>query len=311
MTRKVILVTDPGIDGAFAIALALFDPQLDVLALAASAGNVSAEQATRNVHALLAQFDPPKWPRVGDALPVVYDVDATALHGANGLGGVELQCADLHHPHPADKVLVDEVRLYQGEVTVIVLAPATVLARAIDRDPELPRLVKQIVLLGGSVAEPGNAGPVSEFHFYCDPAATRQVLRSGAPITLIPLDIMRKALFSPKEILGLPCGETPVCQLLRKMAPFGIAASEQRYGIEGFHLKDVLGVCAVAVPQAFTYQRRTVDVETRGELTRGMSVFDLRPQRGQANVDLATDVDMKLVRGYVDTVFRAIDRAAG
>ena len=64
MIRKVILVADPGIDGAFAIALALFDPNLDVLGLAATAGNVKAEQATKNVQTLIEQFDPPRWPRL-------------------------------------------------------------------------------------------------------------------------------------------------------------------------------------------------------------------------------------------------------
>ena len=74
MTRKLVIVADPGIDGAFAIALALHDPQLDVLGLAATAGNVTGEQATKNVHILVEQLDPPRWPRLGTALPVEYEV---------------------------------------------------------------------------------------------------------------------------------------------------------------------------------------------------------------------------------------------
>src|SRR5262245_30658198 len=76
MARKVILVGDPGIDGAFAVALALRDPELDLIGVAATAGNVSAEQATRNVHILIEQLDPPRWPRLGAALSVDYDIDA-------------------------------------------------------------------------------------------------------------------------------------------------------------------------------------------------------------------------------------------
>src|SRR5438309_3754510 len=112
MARKVILIADPGIDGAFAIALALHDPDLNVVGLAATAGNVPAEQATRNVHILVEQLDPARWPRLGAALPVEYDVDARALHGANGLGGVDFPCAQLHHPHASDKLLCDLVRMY-------------------------------------------------------------------------------------------------------------------------------------------------------------------------------------------------------
>ncbi len=128
MPRKVILVSDPGIDGAFAGALALSAGELEVVGLAATAGNVSAEQATRNVHILVEQLDPPRWPRLGAALPIEYDVDARTLHGPNGLGGVDFPCAQLHHPHPGDKLLTDLVRLYPKEVVLLLLGPATVFA---------------------------------------------------------------------------------------------------------------------------------------------------------------------------------------
>src|SRR3954453_20392758 len=146
MARKIILVADPGIDGAFAVALALRDPDLDVLGLAATAGNVPAEQATRNVPTLVDQIDPPRWPRLGAALPVEYEYDATRLHGPNGLGGVDFPCAQLHHPHPADKLLSDLARQHPKEVTVVLLGPATAFARATDRDPELPGLIERLVV---------------------------------------------------------------------------------------------------------------------------------------------------------------------
>src|SRR5262245_15563850 len=111
MARKVILVTDPGIDGAFAAALAFHEPELDVIGLVASAGNVKAEQATRNVQVLVEQMDPARWPRLGAALPVQYEIDGMALHGPNGLGGVDFPCARLHHEHSGDKVIGDLLRL--------------------------------------------------------------------------------------------------------------------------------------------------------------------------------------------------------
>src|SRR5205085_9840892 len=96
MAHKVIVVADPGIDGAFALALALQDPSLEVLGVAATAGNVDAEQATQNVHIIVGQVDPPRWPRLGAALPVEYETDGKRLHGPNGLGGVSFPCAQLH-----------------------------------------------------------------------------------------------------------------------------------------------------------------------------------------------------------------------
>ncbi len=305
MAQKVILIADPGIDGAFAVALALNDPELEVLALLATAGNVSAEQATKNVHILVEQIDPRRWPRLGAALPVEYDMDGTRLHGPNGLGGVSFPCAELHHPHPSDRLLVDLVRQHPKQVTVICMGPLTVMAGAIDRDPELPALIHRLVCMGGTLNEPGNAGPVSEFHFACDPMAARQVLRCGASVTMVPLDVTRKVLFSPTDLLELPCAESRTCRFLRQIVPYGIMATSNLYGLEGFHLKDVLGILAVTVPAALGTRLHAVDVETRGELTRGMSVVDLRTgNKATPNVDVAVGVDGAAVRAYIDRILR-------
>jgi len=301
MARKVIVVADPGIDGAFAISLALNDPGLDVLCLAATAGNVPAEQATQNVHILVEQLDPPRWPRFGAALSVDYETDGRQLHGPGGLGGLSFPCAELHHLHPSDKLIADLVRQHPKEVTVIALGPLTTLARALDRDPDLPSLVHRIICMGGAWHEPGNASPVAEFHFYCDPAAARQVVRCGAPLTLIPLDVSRKLVFSPTDLLELPGSDSRASRFLRQIVPYGIGATSNLYGVEGFHLKDVLGVIAVAVPEALSTKHMVVDVETHGELTRGMSVVDARPdQRAKPNVELAVGVNMDAVRQYMN-----------
>jgi inosine-uridine nucleoside N-ribohydrolase len=232
-------------------------------------------------------------------------MDGMRLHGPGGLGGVSFQCLELHHTHPSDKLLVEMVRQHPKEVTVVCLGPLTVLARALDRDPELASVVERLVCLGGAVSEPGNAGPVTEFHFACDPLAARQVLRCGAHITVIPLDVMRKVLYSPSELLDLPAPESRTSRFLRQIVPFGIGATSNLYGLEGFHLKDVLGVVAVALPGALSTRHLPVDVETRGELTRGMSVVDQRAVTpARPNVDLAVGVDGEAVRAYIDRVLR-------
>ena len=303
MTHKLILVADPGIDTAFAITLALFDPTLEVLGLAATPGNVPAEQATRNVQVVVEQLDPPRWPRLGAAPPVEYDIDGTKLHGPGGLGAMDYPCAQLHHMHPSDKLVVDLVRQNPKEVTVVNLGPLTVLARAMDRDPELPNLVERLICMGGCITEPGNAGPVSEFHFFCDPQSARQVLRCGASITLIPLDVMRKVLLSPTDLLELPAPDSRRCKFLRQVVPFGIGATSRLYGIEGFHLKDVLGIVAAAARGVISTRPMAVDVETVGKLTRGTSVVDARQEeRAKPNVDVAVGVDVSAVRNYIHAV---------
>jgi inosine-uridine nucleoside N-ribohydrolase len=305
MARKILLIGDPGIDGAFAIALALLDPNLDVVGLAATAGNVTAEQATRNIHILVEQIDPPRWPRLGAAPPVEYDIDGARLHGPGGLGGVSFPCVQLHHPHPSDKLVADLARQHPKEITLVCIGPLTVLARAIDRDPELPGLLQRIVCVGGAWHEPGNASAVAELHFYCDPAAARQVLRCGAPLTLLPLDVSRKLVYSPSELLELPAADSGAGRFLRQITPYGIMATSNLYGVEGFHLQDVLGVAAVAETGNLTTKSMVVDVETRGELTRGMTVVDTRPSRGTAaNVEMATGVDTQAVRDYMERMLR-------
>jgi inosine-uridine nucleoside N-ribohydrolase len=303
MARKVLLIADPGIDGAFAVALAVQDPRLEVLGLAAAAGNVNADQATRNVHILIEQLDPPRWPRLGAALPVAQELSSGGLHGRGGLGGVDFPCAELHHPHPSDKLISDLVRLHPKEVAIILMAPATTFARALDRDPELAGLVERLVILGGAWREPGDAGPVSEFHFAFDPVAARQVLRAGIPTTLLPLDVTRKLVFSPTDLLHLPAPETRTTRFLQRIVPHGIGSSSSLYGTEGFHLQDVLGVAAASHPGLLKTKPFHVDVEIRGELTRGMSVFDARWACSyKPNVEAAVEVDVPAVRRYVAEV---------
>src|SRR4051812_18567042 len=119
MSNKVVLINDPGIDGAFAISLALHDPELEVLGMLATAGNVHAEQATKNVRIILDQLDPPRWPRLGAAPDIPMSLDGKRLHGANGLGHTDFPCASLHHLPASEKLLAELVRQFPDEVTII------------------------------------------------------------------------------------------------------------------------------------------------------------------------------------------------
>jgi len=299
MPNKAVLLADPGIDTAFAIALALHDPKIDVLGLLATAGNVDAEQATQNCLVLIDQLDPPRWPRIGAALPIRYDMDGTEVHGPGGLGGVRFPAVNLHSPIAADKLLVELARENPKEIALVVLGPLTTLAIALERHPELSELLDRVIVVGGAWREHGNVGPVSEFHFALDPDAAREVLRHKLPITIVPLDVTRRLILSPTDLLSHPAPESRVCKFLRQIVPYGIRATSNRYGIEGFHLKDVLGVAALARPQAISTRTVYADVESRGDLTRGMLVVDTRPNPAdRPNVDLAIDVDGMTAREY-------------
>src|SRR4051794_23341016 len=149
MTQKILIVADPGIDSAFATALAAGDADLDVVGLAASAGNVGPDRATCSLHALVEYLDPPRWPRIGAALPIPYERDQAALHGPDGLGGMNFPDVRLHHPTPSDRLIADLAREHEGALTVVVMGPLTAVARALDRAPELPRQIARLVIVGG------------------------------------------------------------------------------------------------------------------------------------------------------------------
>ncbi|HEY3788052.1 MAG TPA: nucleoside hydrolase [Urbifossiella sp.] len=306
MARKIIIVADPGIDTAFAVALALNDPNLEVVGLLPTAGNVPAEQATANVHTLIDVLDPPKWPKLAAAIPARYDSDGQALHGPGGLGGASFPTATRHTLHPADKILCELAHEHPRQVSVICLGPLTTLATALDRDPTLPAVLDQTFIVGGAWRVPGNAGPTAEFHFSLDPDAARRVLHAELHPFILPLDMTRRLIFSPKDLLDLPNPDSRTCQFLRQIVPFGIRASSNLYGIEGFHLKDVLGVAAASLSGIVTSEEYHVDVETRGELTRGMLVVDTRPQpAGPANARVATDISVGEIRQYIDRILKS------
>lgn len=300
MAKKVILITDPGIDGAFASVLAMHDPRLEVLGILPTAGNVGSNQATKNAQIILEQVDPPRWPRLGEALPIEYDTDGTRLHGINGFGGIEFPSAKLHHLNPADKLLCDLVRKNKHEVSVIIMGPCTLFAKALEREPELPSFIEKLIVLGGAWREPGNSGPVSEFHFFCDPEAARKTLNCGAHTCFLPLDVTRRLIFSPSELLQIPCPESKSSRFLKQIVPHGIGATASIYGVEGFHLKDVLGLVPLVLPGKIKTKTVSVDVETHGSLTRGMSVVDHRwGVKSTGSIEMAVDFEEMDVRAYI------------
>src|SRR5262245_14418900 len=138
--KKVILDVDPGIDDAIALCLALFDPQVEVVAVTSAGGNVPAEQATRNVQAIIEQLDPPRWPRIGAGADPENGLPGRSTHlcGTDGLGNGGFEVAELHHRHPSEKVICDEAHAAPEQITLVALAPLTNLCRALQRNAALP-----------------------------------------------------------------------------------------------------------------------------------------------------------------------------
>jgi purine nucleosidase len=309
--KKVILDVDPGIDDAMALCLALFDPDLEVVAVTGVAGNVPAPLASRNVQAIIEYLDPPRWPRLGAASPPDdgLPVDGRYLYGVDGLGGANLQVAELRTMHPAEKIICDEVRAAPEAVTIVALGPLTNIARALKRDPELASMVGRIVMMGGTVGGAGNVTPAAEFNMYCDPVSARAVFRSRSTKTLIPLDVTNRILLTYDLFPKLPDETSTVGALLQKILPPAFRAYRQQLGLEGIHVHDTVALMAMLHPELFTMQEMAGDVEIAGDLTQGATVFDRRRVPAwRHNMEVAVDMQTERV---IDEMVRGMSNAAG
>lgn len=309
MPRKVIIDCDPGIDDAVALCIALFDPRLEVVAVTATEGSVAAEQTTRNVQVVVEQLDPPRFPRIGAAQIAsgIPAADAHHINGEDGLGNFGFRVSELHHSHPSDKIICDAVRADPEEVTIIALGPLTNIASAFHRDPELPGLVDQIIMVGGSVNGIGNVSPVAEFNIYCDPDGARAVFRSLTTKTLIPLDVTSQVVFSLDFVDQIPDETTRAGAFLRRIIPHMFRSYRHELGLEGIFLHDAVALTAALNPELFETREMAGDVETRGELTIGSTIFDRRPVPSwRPNMDVATGIDVAAV---TDCIIRGLKLA--
>lgn len=317
MPQKLIIDSDPGIGDALAIMLAIADPDLDVLALTAVGGCVSAMQAGRNLQAIVEALDPPKWPRIGvgysgqrfqegeepRTIPEWQQLHRN-LNGVNGLGEWRPTAADLHHTKDAVKLMTELSRQYPNEIILVSMGPLTNLELACDLDAEFLSRLKGVVCLAGAVSLPGDVTPVAEFNVHYDPDAARVVLRYPATKTLVPLDASQRAVmtFEHYDRLGLS-EETAHGRLLHQLIPFALRAHHQHLGMEGMLLAEVTALAAVARPQQFQRSTMAIDVEVDGELTRGMTVFDRRPNPiWRRNIDVLGDVEPQGVLDYLTSI---------
>ena len=298
MAKKIILDVDPGIDDAMVLCLALFDPAVEVIAVTSTGGNVTPQVASRNLHAIIEYLDPRRLPRIGfgtepdDGLPV----DGRYVHGIDGLGGTDLPCAVHLSQHPAEKVICDAIRSAPDEVTVITLAPLTNLARAFQRDPELPQLVDRVMIMGGNFDVAGNITPSAEFNMFCDPIAARQVFQSPCTKTLVPLDVTNRITLTLGHLDQLPPESTKIGRFLRSILKPAFRAYRQRFGLEGIHIHDMITYMAAIHPDLFTTKEVAGNVETIGDLTRGMTVFDRRRvPEWQSNMEVAYFIEKEEV----------------
>jgi inosine-uridine nucleoside N-ribohydrolase len=272
--QRIILDTDPGVDDAIAIFLALRSPELHVEAVTPVCGNVPLSLTLPNALRLVeiaGRTDIPV--AAGAATPLVRRlVTAKYAHGNNGLGGVDFPEAKLKPvSETATELIRRIVRSNPREISIVAIGPLTNVATVLKSDPTIAPLIKSIVIMGGSLSG-GNITPAAEFNFYVDPEAARIVFDSGIPLTMVGLDVTRKVIIREEQVRALEAAQNPVSQAAGKILRANLDRLSKTGNANGFAMHDPLTVAQLVDPSVVTLKDYFVEIETTGELTAGQSL---------------------------------------
>lgn len=272
---RIILDTDPGIDDALALFLALASPDAQLEAITTVSGNVHVDLTTRNALALLELAGRSDIPvaRGCDRPLVRQPVIADYVHGENGLGDVILPEPRLRptQQHAVD-LIIEKILAAPGEITLIPIGPLTNIALAARREPRILQMVREVVIMGGALRVPGNVTPAAEFNFYADPHAAHIVLHAGWPIRLVSLDATNPARLGRDQLDSLAASRHPIPLLIKRMVEHFLNTFGEPRGITAFSMHDPLCLAAAIQPDMITWQPAYVDIELAGTLTLGASV---------------------------------------
>ena len=276
--RKIIIDTDPGQDDAVAILLALASPELEVLGITAVAGNVPLPLTQKNARIVCELAGKPDT-RVyaGCTAPLQRKlVTAEHVHGKTGLDGPQMAdpVMPLQDQHAVDFIIETLRNETAHSVTLCPLGPLTNIATAFTRAPDIVDRVQQIVLMGGAYFEVGNVTPAAEFNIYVDPEAAEIVFKSGMPLVVMPLDVTHKALTTRARIEAFRTIGNEAGRMVAEWTDFFERFDMQKYGSEGAPLHDPCVIAYLLRPDLFRGRHINVEIETRSDLTLGMTVAD-------------------------------------
>jgi purine nucleosidase len=312
--KKIILDTDPGIgalgadiDDGLAIAMALNSPELDTLGLTIVNGNVPCDLGVvcaLNLLRVMGRTDIPVYggavqPLVGDMRPIreTFDLILQKAGWDKPIPPPETEGLQVQPQHAVD-FIIEQAKAYPGEVTMICIGPLTNLALAIRKEPELPKLMKEVIVMGGGWTQPLDCmTPVAEFNMYCDPEAAKIVLHCGTPMYMTGFESSKKTQLKRHHLELLGQYDTPTSKFIKEMAEPWLAFMHAAFGLDLCYLPDPQAIALALDESLFTLEDMYIDIETKGELTRGMTVADrnlaLRKCSYSPNVRVCTDIDVE------------------
>jgi inosine-uridine nucleoside N-ribohydrolase len=291
-TRKVIYDTDPGVDDAMALYFALAHPAIDMVGITTTFGNVSVAQATTNALYLTALVNRKIPVAEGVATPWVKHGEAPPafIHGADGLGNLPSRqpVGGKADGRSAAQFIVDMARAQPGEITLVAVGPLGNLAAALMLEPKLPQLLREVILMGGTVLEPGNVSPVAEANIWNDPHAADKVFTAGWKLTMVGLDVTHRVIVPVEMFRRIAQHHKHVATdtLLHAVnfyADFYSGLYPHVAKIHGCFGHDVLAFIYLTNPELFTVESGRIRVATEG-LAQGQTMLRRRevnyPQQG-------------------------------
>ena len=281
---KVIYDTDPGVDDAMALYFALAHPAIEVVGITTTFGNVTVEQATTNALYLTAL--------AGREIPVTMGVATpwhkapekppAHIHGADGLGnlGARRKFGNLADPRASAQFIVDMARAHPGEITLVAVGPLGNLSLALMIEPQLPTLLREVIVMGGTVSEPGNVSPVAEANIWNDPHAADRVFTAGWKLTMVGLDVTHRVVV----LLSLfkrvadkhrhPATDT-LHRAVEFYAKFYSGLYQHIADTPGCYAHDLLAFIYLVDPALFEIDTKVVRVATDG-LAQGQTIMNQR-----------------------------------
>jgi purine nucleosidase len=292
--KRILLDTDPGIDDAAAILLALASPEVQLEGLSVVHGNCSVEQGTINALSLLELAQASQIPvTTGCQLPLVQpSLLAPETHGNTGLGYAKLAApaGKALSQHSSD-FLIEKILSAPGEISLVAIGPLTNLALAIRKEPRIVPAVREVYIMGGAIRHEGNTTPLAEFNTYVDPHAAHIVFHSGMPITLTPLDVTYQCILTSDDVDGLQGISSPIPAFLADSTRFYMEFHDAHQGIRGCIINDPLTMALTFTPELCDYEEYYVDVEISGGVAMGKTYADFYGVTGQpVNMKVAMHV---------------------
>lgn len=309
MTKRILLDTDPGIDDALAILLALSSPELSLEGLSVVHGNCSLEQAVRNGLSILELAGAGHIPLArGCELPLVQpSLLAPETHGNTGLGYAKLP-EPLTQPigqHGSD-FLIEKALSSPGEFTLVAVGPLTNVALAIRKEQKFAKSLKELIVMGGAIRHEGNTTALAEFNTYVDPHAAHIVFHAGIPTTLVPLDVTYQCILMASDVERLLKLKSPITKFIKDATDFYMEYHDAWQGIKGCIINDPLALALTFAPELCDYEELPVDVDISGGVSMGKTFADFyNYQKKPANLWVALGVRQ---RDFIELFLERMER---